>query len=138
MDFFRSKKDELTDNGLADSIITKQPMPLDKVDFIKKIDEFQIKSFYIETTCGTFHIYWKNKERLSPKILSRLWKALRLPINSHDLSVSFKSKDHSIFEHLFRYIQYGIEINVESVSKSMGLSQEDIITLVKDWGYTFT
>lgn len=138
MDFFNfgeTKKGVSSGSNLVKPILpqSENPKISKKEELIKQIDAKQIKFFSIKTTCGEFQISWENKERISVLLLTHLLKILDKSTTSFTLNAN--RLDHSMFKHIFRYIQYGIELNSESLSKSMNISPENVKKLASDWGY---
>jgi hypothetical protein len=51
------------------------------------------------------------------------------------IKVRFERSDHDAFKFIYRYIRYGFKINLNLMCKKIGITREDGLYLLKDWGY---
>lgn len=94
------------------------------------------KIFSVKTSSGKFrYVSQVHYERMSDHLLKVVCDQYNQGAFKNNEASMYFMGDHSTYEYIDRYIQYGIKINLISLCAGLGISGPDALRLIKDWGY---
>jgi hypothetical protein len=98
---------------------------------LERLKGFTTKIFII-TSCGEFSIGNACFDRLSDLIIDTYFNA---NLNKKRIDIDAKSLDHETFLFIHRYIRSNIKVNLNVLCNRLGVTTQEGLLLLKQWGY---
>ena len=94
------------------------------------------KLFTVETSCGKFkYIQPVHYERMSDHLLKNVCNLYNAGKFGPDGAKMYFIGDHIVYTFIDRYLQYGIKINMVTLCSTLGISAQDALKMIDDWGF---
>jgi hypothetical protein len=102
----------------------------EKLDYLVE----RYEEITIVTSSGIFRIFNENFHRMPRSILYDFFDVDQECFYPFSGDLHYEMFDHAIFGFIFRYINHGIKIDLKVVSANLGLTREECLMLLEEWG----